>query len=454
MKKRISKPVLAVLAASVIAGGLTPVLANAANNYGSSTKVVMNEEGKQVTRYQLKELAKNDPETLDMLLKNEADHLYLVIDELDLDVKLATYIKEHEAEWLDIYNEYYDDIELEVRLDDEANGIVDLSQETKNGITYLKGEVSEDIDKVVVTLPNGNQIEVVPNSDESFTVSFEPVVSSTAKYATVKAYADDELVETQKIRVDTESDEDEDSDAFLRLTGNYDKDKEEVKITGIVDRDIDKVRVTYDGDSKDVKVSKLFNKLGTFSVTFRDVKGNDEEAKVEAYEDGEKIDTENITINGISDDDEDTDDTYAISGSAVISPKYKLVLVQGKVETEADIDEDELKLYATAPDGQKHEVKLDADGQFAANLSYSNRSYSSKYVHLELYQDGDLVAETNIAHGTPVNQFSPQQAAGLVAPGKPKNVPGQINNSQQGKGNQAKAKGNGNGNGNGNGKKN
>ncbi|WP_198430837.1 hypothetical protein, partial [Rhodococcus rhodochrous] len=114
-----TRPVLAVVAAATIIGGVTPLLANASTTGSSSAiKVVMNEEGKQVTRYNLKELATNDPATLNLLLKTQADHLYIVVDKLNLDVKMQTYIEQNEAEWNRIYKEYYSDIYLEVRFDE------------------------------------------------------------------------------------------------------------------------------------------------------------------------------------------------------------------------------------------------------------------------------------------------------------------------------------------------
>ncbi len=403
MKKYMTKPVLAVVAAAAIAGGLTPLWANASTFGESTTKVVMNAEGKQVTRYSLKELEENDPATLNKLLITQWDNLYIVVEEINLDAKMAVFTEQRKEEWAKIYNEHHDDIYLEVRFDETTDGFISVKSETKEDKTYITGEVTDDVTKVEVIKFNGDKFQVTPSSDDTFTVSFAAVVSSTPQKATVKAYVNDKVVETKEVELNPGTVVEE--DAIKSAKATYDATKKEVKVNGIVDLDADEVFVTFDGEKKKVEVKKLWQGVGSFSVTFKDADDDDKEVLVEAYEDGEKIDSETFDLVTVNKPDATKPEEYSIKGTATISPKYKLIHVKGKVEKHGSMEK--AKLYVVAPDGKKHEVKLSGNQEFEAKLSYQNRSYSSKAVHLELYVDGKLVTQTNIPHGTPVNQIVP-----------------------------------------------
>lgn len=402
MKKFVTKPVLAVLAAATIAGGLTPVLANADTILSSNTgtKVVMKDDGQEVTRYHLKTLKEEDPALLNLLLKTQADHLYLIVEELDLDVKMFTYIDENEDEWNRIYKEHYDEIYLEVRLDDQEEGFVNVKHEAKDGLIHITGEVSDDVDEVVVVKPNGDAIKVVPGSDDTFSASFAATASATAQYVKVKAYVDGTLVDTKQVRINAGTVVDE--DAIIQVLGAYLKSDAEVKVNGVVSLDADEVYVIYDGEKKEADLKKLWDGVGSFNVTFKNVTDVKKEATVEVYKDGVKVDSETVTLVGIEEDPATDEQNYKIAGTATISANQKQVHVKGKVEQAGDMEK--AQLFLIAPDGKKHEVKLSGNQEFDATISYQNRSYSAKAVHLQLYVKGELVAQANIPYGTPVNQ--------------------------------------------------
>lgn len=407
MKKYMTRPVLAVVAAATIIGGVTPLLANASTTGSSSAiKVVMNEEGKQVTRYNLKELATNDPATLNLLLKTQADHLYIVVDKLNLDVKMQTYIEQNEAEWNRIYKEYYSDIYLEVRFDETEQGFVSLTPETKESTTYLKGEVTDEVTKVVVVKPNGDSIEVVPTANDSFSVSFAATVSATPQYATVKAYVNDKLVDTREVRINSGTVVD--SDVLIHTQAVLDSKKGELKVNGIVNLTAGKVVVTYDGDKRGAGVKKLWDGVGSYSVTMKDVEADKGKVLIEVYKDGKKLDSESVDLLVVNKPDKPTKPEtpkpaqYKITGTAKLDAKDKEIEVEGEI---AGFSKNQkAKLYVIAPDGKKHEVKIDDDGEFEVELSYKNRSYSAKSVHLEVVVDGKVVAQADIPHGTPVNE--------------------------------------------------
>lgn len=403
MKKFMTKPVLAVIAAATVAGGLTPVLANADTlSRLSGSKVVMNDETKQeVTRYHLKDLVENDPATLNLLLKTQADHLYVVVDELNLDVKMSTYIAEHETEWNTIYKEHYADIYLEVRYDQQQDGFIKVTSETKEDITYIKGTVAHDVTNIVVTTPRGDTIKVDPATDDTFAVSFAASTSSTAQYVTLKAYVDGKLVETKKVRVNPGTVVEQ--DAIIQTLGLYNAAKHEVKVTGMVRLNADKIYVTLGDVKKAVDLKKVWDGVGSFTVTFKDVTKAEKEALVEAYKDGKKIDSEKVAlVGGWEEPQPPASPHFTITGTATISPKNKAVIVKGSIEGTFD---GKYKLYIVGPDGKKQEAKLKQNGEFELNLSFKNRSFSSKFVHVELYKDGVLVTQTNINHGIPNNHY-------------------------------------------------
>lgn len=403
MKKMMTKPVLAVAAAATIIAGVTPLLADASSvGTPSAIKVVMNDEGKQVTRYNLKELAANDPTTLNMLLKSQADHLYIVVDKINLDEKLQTYMEEHKEEWERVYQQYYSDIWLEVRFDDAAahQEIVSVSAKTEDGKVYIKGIVTSEVTKVKVTKPNGDIIEVVPTSEDSFTVSFASVGSGIQE-VTVEAYVGMKAVDSEKVKVIAQAEED--ADLLLHTLSILDAKKEELKVNGIVKLDADKVYVTYGKVRKAADVKKLWDGVGSFSVTLKDVQAGSGKALVEVFEDGKKVDSESIDVKVVNQPSTGDKVHYALKGTAVINAKNKTVHVKGKVDGWAK--NDKAKLLVTAPDGKKQEVKPNDKGEFEWTLSYNNRSYSAKTLHFEIYLDDKLVAQGNIPYGTPVNHI-------------------------------------------------
>lgn len=412
MKKMGTKPVLAVVTAAALIGGVTPLLADASTlgTETSGTKVVMNDESKQVTRYNLKELAANDPATLNMLLKTQADHLYLVVKEIGLDAKMQTYIEEHPEEWERVYREHYADIYLEVRFDVNNQGFVSVKPETHNQTTYIKGKVSDNVTKVVVDKPNGGTIEVVPTAEDTFTVSFSAIVSATPQYATVKAYVGDKLVETRKLQVNTGTAVE--TDVLIHALALLDGNKQELKVNGIISQEADKVVVKYDGKTKEADVKKLWKGVGSYSVTLKGVQAGKGKALVEAYKAGKKIDSESVELKVINAADSDKPHSYRIEGTASINAKEKQIRVKGSID---GLDDEgvkgKVKLYVVAPDGKKHEVKVD-DDEFEVKLSYKNRSYNAKAVHLELYLDGKLVAQADIPHKTPVNGDDDEEGKG------------------------------------------
>jgi len=454
MKKYLTKPVLSVLAAATIVGGVTPaVVANADTllRTSSESKVAMDDDYLKEARYKLKDLIEDDPARLALLLKTQGDNLYIVIEELDVDVKLSTVIEKYEDKWDDIYEEHFDDIYLELRYDDDEDddqddndqdeddndeGFVSLKHEIKGNTVYVTGKVTDDVTRVNLTTPTGTKIEVTPSSEDTFTVSFAATTSTTSQYVTLKAYEDDTLVETKKLRIKAGTVEDR--NVLLHSVAAYDAGKDEIKVQGIVKLDADEVYVTYGGEKKKATLKKMWDETGTFSVTF-DADDDDKDVLVEAYEDGDKIDSDTVAILGIKDPVVDNPDTYSVTATAAFSPKNKVVQVKGNVKGSSDADNDDLKLYVVAPDGKKQEVQLNGNGSFESNFSYQNRSFSSKVIRLELYLEGKLVSQTNVGYTMPSIVTPPVQKK-ITIPVVP---PGQAKDKNKGKGN-----GNGNGKGN------
>ncbi|NGQ93671.1 hypothetical protein G3578_00620 [Brevibacillus sp. SYP-B805] len=419
MKKIMTKPVLSVLAAATILGGVTPAVLAGADNLlstSSENKVVMDNE---ITRYSLKELVEHDRAKLDFLMKTEADHLYLVVDAISLDVKFITYLNEHPDKWAEIYQKYYDDIYLELRHDDQKEGFVSFSQETKDGTVSIKGKVTDEITKVEVTAPNGNKIEVVPNSDKTFAVSFAATASATPQYATLNAYAGDKLVKTETLLINAGTVVDDAAIKFASAV--YNETKKEVKVTGLVKQGVDKVTVTYGDEEMNAVLYKLWDGFGSFSVTFK-ADDDAKQADVVAYKNGVKVDEENVSIVNMK---KPAPVTYAIKATASFSPKNKVVSVKGSVRGLVGGKTDGLKLYVIAPDGRKQEVGLKADGSFEASIDYKNRSFSSKVIRVELYQEGKRVAQANVPYTMP--------AVPAVVQPKPHIQPGKVEIKVNGK---------------------
>jgi len=410
MKKNwVTKPVLSILAAATIAGGVTPaVLANSDNllQLTSGSKVVMNEEGREVTRYHLKTLAESDPAQLDLLLKLQAEHLYLIVADLDLDVKLTDIIESDKEEWERIYRDYYNEIFLEVRIDgeDEVTGFVSLKHETRGETVYVSGEVADDVTKVSLTTTAGDKVEVVPTEEDRFTLTIPASLGATPQYVTLRAYAGSKLVETETLRVNAGTVEEE--EVIVHALASFIKENDEVKVRGVVDAATDKVIVRYDGKTKEAELNKLWNGAEAFTVTFEAKDDAENQVVVEAFVDGEKVDSETAAVIGLGnpDDGEGQEDDFTISANASFSAKAKVVHVKGSIGGDVEAD-DKLKLVATAPDGQQHEVKLEANGSFDANIAFKNRSFSSKVVRLSLYSGDKLVAQADIPYGKPVNNL-------------------------------------------------
>lgn len=394
MKKMMTKPVLAVVTATAILGGLTPIFAEA-SAFGSpvATKVVMNEQGKQVTRYNLKELAENDPDTLNLLLKTQAEHLYLIVDKLKLDTKLQTYMEENKAEWERVYNQDYNDIWLEVRFVDEKAEIVSVRAQTKSKKVYIKGIVTGDVTKVIVKKPTGDHIEVVPTSEHSFTVSFASPDVPASQYVTVEAYAGSTLVDSEKVKIIPQAEEE--ADLLLHSTAVLDAKKAELKVKGIVKLDADKVTVTYNGVKEQASVQKLWDGVGSFSVTLKNAKQSaTERATIEVYEDGKKRDTDAIDVKVVNVPVKEAPKTYAISGTAAYNPKTASIQLIGTVA--GWTKNSGAKLVVAGLDGKKQEVKVGDKGEYSWTLSLKNRSLKAKAVRLELYVGDKLVKQADM----------------------------------------------------------
>lgn len=407
MKRILTKPVLSVLAVATLAGGITPVLASSVSepDDNEETKVVMDAEEEDAQRYRLKDLEENNEALLDLLLKTQGDNLYVVVEEIGLDKKLSELMEDEEA-WKELLEEHYGDIYLEIRYDEE-DGFVKLEHETKEGVTYIKGKVSDGVTRVVVQTPD-NEITVESFVEQGFTVSFPAVVSSAPVYVTLKAYDDSKLLDSERIRINNGTVQEE--DVVLHAMGVYLSDKDEVKVNGLVDAEADQVKVRYDGEEKEAKLKKLWSGVKGFSVSFpadEEVDGDAPvEAVVEAYKDGQKIDTKTVEIVNLDQQPEEEEATFAIKGSATLSAKHKTVYVKGTVAVTGEAD-GKLKLMIVAPDGKRHEAKLTDKGEFEATVPYHNRSYSSKAVRVELYVDGKLAAYADIPHGVPQNVVLP-----------------------------------------------
>ncbi|MGN7470071.1 hypothetical protein [Brevibacillus sp. SAFN-007a] len=400
MKKIMNKPVLAVVAAAGLLGCLTPIFADASSNDAPAIKVVMNDEGKQVTRYHLKQLAKNDPATLNMLLKNQADHLYLIVEPTQLNTKLQTYMETNKTEWERVYRDYYDDIWLEVRPAQADEKLVSVSAQTENGKVYIKGIVTPDVTKVVITKPNGDSIEAVPTSERSFTVSFTTPQSTSVQYVTVQAYAGRLLADSEKVKLIPQAEEEK--DRLIYAFSVYDAKKAEWQVKGVVKSGADKVVVSYNGTQAEAKPKQLWDGVDSFSVTVKDVKAKaaSGEALIEVYADGKKVDADTIAVDVINVPDKDPGAAYAIAGTAVYDPKKKAIQLKGTVKG-LDAKQDE-KLVVVTPDGKKKQIKPNDKGEYSLTFSDKSRALAAQTVRLELYAKGKLVKQADIALHTKI----------------------------------------------------
>ncbi|MGF9909825.1 hypothetical protein [Brevibacillus porteri] len=264
-------------------------------------------------------------------------------------------------EWERIYNEYYSDIWLEVRFADETDEILSVSAQTKSSKVYIKGIVTEVVTKVVVQKPNGDTIEVVPTSEHSFTVSFASQDMANEQYVTVNAYAGSALVGSDKVKVIPQAEEE--ADMIIHNMAVLDVKKEELKVKGIVKLGADKVSVTYNGVEKEAEVKKLWDGVGSFSVTLKDVKAGTGKALVEVYEGGEKRGSEYVEVEVVNAQETLESDNYAIKGTAVLDAKDKKIHVKGSVHGLGNEgDEGKAKLYVIAPDGQTKKTSNNGNG--------------------------------------------------------------------------------------------
>ncbi len=406
MKNKWAKPAVAVLAAALIGGGLTPVLANSGNlgkvsgTEPTSVKVPAAELDKNV-RYQLEYLIKEDPALLNALLRDHLNDLYIVVESENLDVKLADFIQENGAEWEKLTRESLSDVYLEVRTGDEA-GFIQVDRQTKGSTTYIRGNVTNDITKVVITTPNNGKIEISSFVNHTFTVSIPAVNSTTPQYASLQAYVNDKLVDTKKLQINTGTVAED--DVIVRTAAVYEQSKKRVKVNGVVLSDVDKVVVRYGSGQKDAKLNKLWNGVRVFSVNLAPGKDElPEEVTVDIYKAGQKLQSQTVKVENIKKPDT-VNSSATISGTASIIANKKTVQIKGKINVLTAEKNDKWKLYAVGPDGKKHEVDVKKDNSFELSFNYQNRSFSSKAVHLELYSGNVLIASTDIEHGVPVNQ--------------------------------------------------
>lgn len=438
MKKVLTRPVVAVMTTAVLIGGVTPLLANASveatpgnakisvgtitatplenkevvataakpSNQSAqltanasreltpSTKVVMNDEGKKITRYNLRELALHDPDTLQILLKQQAEHLYIIVDELDLDTHLQTFMQDHPEEWVRIYQEHYRDIWLEVRfLEDQE--IVSVDAETRDNKVYIKGVVSPDVTKVIITKPNGDTISVVPSSEHTFTVSFTWDASMKDQYAIVKAYADSKLVDSKNVKLIAQEAE----NLLMQVQSVLDAKKSELKLRGIVMLPADKVTVTYNGEKKSVKVQKLWDGVGSFNATLKDVEAGKGKALVEVYDGDKKLESTYVDVQVINEKDKPETGKYKLTGTASLFANEKNLKVNGTISG-WDKKQKNVSLVIVAPNGEKKVVHPNAHGQFTHTISHkgNKNAFDGKPVQLQLYVDGKLVLEKELEY--------------------------------------------------------
>ena len=402
VKKYLKKPVMAVAASALLLGAATPLLtdANASVETPSYVKVVMNDQGEEVIRYHLKDLAQNDPDVLNMLLKSQADHLYIIVDELDLDTHLQTYMAEKKEEWEQVYNNYYEDIWLEVRFSDaeDAEEIISVKAESEGEKVYVKGIVAPEVTEVKVVKPNGDTITVKPTSEHTFAVSFAVSGSSEQQRITVKAYEQTKLVDTREVKVLVEDHEAD--DLLIHSQSVLDLKKGELTVRGLVKLDVDEVYVTFDGVEKKAKVKKLWDGVGSFSATLKGVdESSDNKVLLVFYEDGRKLGEEKAEVEVVRDPagkDEPVFVADDLTGTAVFDAKSNKIQVKGKLK--GYDPKSKASLAVTHPTGVKQTVKPNAHGDFTINITLNakNRSFDGDAVKLALYVDGELELEKEI----------------------------------------------------------
>lgn len=280
----------------------------------------------------------------------------------------------------------------------ETEGFLQVDQEIKDGKMYVKGKVGEDITKVVILLPNDSRIEISSFTDQTFTAAIP--ASDKGEYVTLLAYNQMDLVDTVKVRI---ADGEVNEDALAYAFAQYNHTTGKLKVSGIVHPDVDEVVIRYGDKKHTAKIINIWEGAKSFELLLDVEADDDRDAVIELYKDDELVSEQKVEVAHVN-DPVDVNQTATITGSAVLSAKNKKVELKGQIMVKGTEKPQKWKLYAIAPDGKKHELKLKKDFSFEGTLPYHNRSYSSKSVRVELYADNNLVAKADMLHGTPVNQ--------------------------------------------------
>lgn len=353
--KKWNKSLLAVLVVATVGGGLTPVWASEIGLTDTKTDVV---------------------ETKTDGTETKADTTAAA------DTQVTT---QTTADTTTVTTQQGATEETKVAVGEENVGILSVAAETVGDVTTIKGTVSANVTKLVLTKPTGDRLEIVSLSNGTFTVNIPAVNDTTAKYALVEAYAGEQRIDSEYVLLNTVKDV-VTSDVIFFAKGFLDPSREKVQVRAAVVQTADQVFVTYGDKRQEVKLRKLWDGVSTIKAVF-DVNGNaNAEAVIEAYKNGVLVEKETVKLETIAKPKREKAE-IEIEGKALLVPNQKTIKLAGELEVEG-IKADNLKVYVVAPDGQKHLLQIKEEGKFEVVLPYHDRRNDAKYLWFMVY-DGD-----------------------------------------------------------------
>lgn len=288
-------------------------------------------------------------------------------------------------------------------------GLSNVGQVSNAEGNYIKASVREDITKVIVLFPDNSKSEIASFPNQGLTVAIPASATKEGQTATLLAYVNTELVDTVKIKL---TDGTVSDDELVYANALYDQTAKTMKVSGIVNPKVDKIVVRYKAAASEAKLVHVWEGAKSFEYQFSTPEATDANVVVELYAGERKLSEQNVKVVKINVPAETTKPAATakpagtIKGTAAISTSNKQIELKGSITWQNGDKKSEWKLVATAPDGKKHEIKVAANGTFETKLPFTNRSYSAKSIHVELYYGKTLVAKTDIAHGTPVKEVA------------------------------------------------
>ncbi|MGE5703887.1 MAG: hypothetical protein ACM32O_15280, partial [Clostridia bacterium] len=147
---------------------------------------------------------------------------------------------------------------------EETVALTNVKQVSNEQGDYIKANVTEDVTKVIVLLPNDRKIEITNFPDLSFTAAIPASAVTAGQTVTILAYNQAELIDTAKIRL---TDGTVSDDMLAYAYARYDQHEGELKLNGLVDPKTDRVVVRFAGETSDAKLTRTWEGAKSFEWT-------------------------------------------------------------------------------------------------------------------------------------------------------------------------------------------